>query len=86
MFSKFLGYYNPPFLRKDLHKTKQAENEQLTKQINDALIDLRNAINKKQIPEIENIEKVTDIVENIFEFNKEHRVKGLKTLTSKQML
>lgn len=47
MFSKFLGYYNPSFLRKDLHKTKQVENEQLTNKINDALIDLRNAINKK---------------------------------------
>ena len=35
----------------DLHKAIQAKIEQIVNQVNDALTDLRNAVNKKIIPE-----------------------------------
>ena len=46
------------------------KNEKLLNNINDGLIDLRSDINRKEIPENENLNKVTDIVEKILDFNK----------------
>ena len=43
----------------------QAKNEQLVNNINGGLIDLRNAIIKKEIPENENPKKIVNIVEKI---------------------
>ena len=43
----FFKYENPFFLAKDLIRAKQAKNVQLVNNINDELIDLRNAIIKK---------------------------------------
>ena len=40
-------YQNPSFLEKDLIIAMQAENEQLVYNVNDGLIDLRKAINRK---------------------------------------
>ena len=37
------------------------------------MIDLRNAVNKKEIPKIENPDKVIDIVEEILNFNKQQK-------------
>ena len=37
------------------------------------MIDLRNAVNKKQIPKNENPDKVIDIVEEILNFNKQQK-------------
>ena len=47
-------YQNPLFLAKDLIRATQAKNQQLVKNVDDGLIDLRNAIIKKEIPENEN--------------------------------
>ena len=49
------------FLAKTLIRAKQAKNEQLVNNINDELINLRDAIIKKEIPENENIDKIVDI-------------------------
>ena len=40
------------------------------------MIDLWNAVNKKEIPELENPEKVTNIVD-ILDLNKQPKEKGL---------
>ena len=41
----------------------QVKNDQIINNINDRLIDLRNAINRKEIPENENPKKIENIVE-----------------------
>ena len=50
------------------------------------MIDLKSAIIKKEIPENKNANKIADIVEQILDFNKQQKVKGIKRLTLKQML
>ena len=46
---------------KDLCRVNQAKNEQIVNQVNDTLIDLRNTVNKKIIPENEYPDKVIDV-------------------------
>ena len=76
-------YQNPSFLVKDLISAKQNKNEELVNNINNGLIDLRNDINRKEIPENKNPNKVADIVEKILNFNKEQEGKRLpRTLAS----
>ena len=65
------------FLAKDLIRANQAENEQLINNINYGLIDLRNAIIRKEIPENENPNKLVSIVEKILNFNKQQKGKRL---------
>ena len=48
MFWNQFKYQNPSFLEKDLIIAVQAENEQLVYNVNDGLIDLRKAINRKK--------------------------------------
>ena len=55
-------------------------------QVNDALIDLRNPVNKKTIPVTEKADKIVDIAEKVADFNKQQKGKGLGILTPKQML
>ena len=50
------------------------------------MINLRNTINNKKIPENENPNKIVDIVEKIFGFNKQQKATGTKILTLKLML
>ena len=50
------------------------------------MIDIRNAIIRKQIPENENPNKIVDIVVTTLDFNKQPKDKEIKILTSKQML
>ena len=50
------------------------------------MIELRNSIDRKEITKNENPKKVVNIVEKIINFNKNQKDKGLKILTSKQML
>ena len=52
--------------------------------VNDALIDLRNAANKKEIYENESPDKVVNIIEKILDFNKQQKDKGITTLTLKR--
>ena len=65
----YFKYQNPSFLAIDLIRAKQAKNEQLVNNINDGLIDLRNAIIRKEIPQNENKKKIVDIVEKILDFD-----------------
>ena len=85
IFWNYFKYQNPSFLAKDLIRAKQEKNEQLVNNINDQLIDLRNAFIEKKILENENPIKV-DIVERIPEFNKQQKLKEIKTLTPKKLL
>ena len=85
IFKEYFGHHNPSFLAKYKYKYNQAKNEQIVNQVNDALIDLRNAVNKNSIPENENPDEVIDIVEKNFNFNKQQRGEGPKILTRKQM-
>ena len=54
--------------------------------MNQSLINLRNSINSKEIPENENLKKVIHFVEKILDFIKQQKGKGIKLLTPKQML
>ena len=69
--------------------------------VNDALIDLRNAVHEKEIVQNENPSKAIDIVKNILDFNKQQKSnrrpdilpgpflelpKHLKILNAKQMV
>ena len=53
-------------MTEDLSKANQAENEKIVNQVCDTLIDLRIAVVNKH----ENPDKVTNIFEKIFNFNK----------------
>ena len=53
----YFTYQNPSFLVKDLISAKQDKNKKLVNNINNGLIDLRNEINRKEIPENENPKK-----------------------------
>ena len=57
IFLNFFKYLNLLFLVKDLISTKIDKNEKLVNNINAGFIDLRNAINRKEIPEKENPKK-----------------------------
>ena len=74
IFWKYFQYQSASFLTKKLFKTK---NNKLVNNINDALIDLRNAIIVGAIPKNENPNKIVDIVEKILDINKQQKGKGL---------
>ena len=44
-------------------------NDKIVNHVNNALFDLRNAVNRKKIPQNENPVKVIDIIEEIIKFN-----------------
>ena len=67
---KYFKYQNLLFLAKDSIRVKQAKNEKLVNNINGGLIDLRDAIIRKEIPENENPNKRVHVVEKILDFNK----------------
>ena len=50
------------------------------------MIDLRIAINKKEISKIENPNKKVDIVEQIIDFDNQQKGNWIKILISKQMI
>ena len=51
IFLDYFKYQNPSLLVKYLISAKQNKNEKLVNNINNGLIDLRNDINRKEIPE-----------------------------------
>ena len=63
---------------KDWYNANKTKIEKLVNNANDVLIDLRHSVNRKEMPENENPDKVFDIVEEIHNFNKNQKVKGLK--------
>ena len=56
----------------------QAKNVQLVNNNDGELIDLRNTIITKEIPEDENPNKIVDIIVKILDFNKQEKGKGIK--------
>ena len=50
IFLDCFKYQDPSFLVKDLISAKQNKNEKLVNNINNGLINLRNDINRKEIP------------------------------------
>ena len=54
----------------------QAKNDKLLNNVNDGLLNLRNAIDKNEILENENPKKVINIVEKILDFHKQRKGKG----------
>ena len=78
-----MKYHNPSFLAKDLIRAKQAKNEQLVNNVNAKLVNLRNSINRKKIPENENPNKIVDIIDKILHFNKQQKGRRFKILTPK---
>ena len=63
IFLDYFKYQNPSFFVKDLISANQNKNEKVVNSINNGLIDLRNNINRKEIPENESPKKVVNIVE-----------------------
>ena len=70
ILNKYFKHQNPTFLLKDLHKANKSKDEKIVNHVNDALIDLRNTVNRKELPENKNPDKVIDIVEEIFNLTK----------------
>ena len=73
-------------MTKDLNKVNHRKNERIANKVNDALIDLKNDINKKTFPENENPDKVIDIAEESFDFSYHQKGKKLDVLTPKQII
>ena len=86
MRRKYFVYQGPSFLTKDLNKVNHRKNERIANKVNDALIDLKNDINKKTFPENENPNKVIDIAEESFDFSYHQKGKKLEVLTPKQII
>ena len=51
MLQNYLKYQSLSFFAKSLIRDTQAKNEQLVNNANEALIDLRNAIIREEVPE-----------------------------------
>ena len=62
IFNEFFNYQYPSFSVKDLYEGNQNKNAKIVKNINESLINLRNSINSKEIPENENLKKIVNIV------------------------
>ena len=66
---------NSIFLAKELYNSNQNINYEFVKHINDALIELKQDINIRKIPENENRNKIVDIVEKILTLINNRKVK-----------
>ena len=90
LFKKYFLFQTPSALLKDLYKTNDKEkNNRLVSMISSGLKDLKKEIEKmsKKEREIEEPDKIVEIVEEILKFNKQTQEgKGLKILTPYQML
>ena len=51
IFREYFNYHSPSILVKDLYEDKQNENDKIVKNLNKSLINLRNSINGKEVPE-----------------------------------
>ena len=69
IFWNYSKYENPSVWEKYLFKVTQAKNKDLVNNVNNELIDLRNATNRNEIPANENPKKVINIVGKIINFN-----------------
>ena len=48
---EYFNYQTPSFLKKQLYKDNQNKNDKIVEYLNESLINLRNYINSKEIPE-----------------------------------
>ena len=78
ILSKYFNDQTPSNLLKDLLEADHAKSEELVNNINDGLIDLRNAIIKKEIPGNKNPNKIIYVVEKVLDFNNQGKSKLLK--------
>lgn len=58
---------------RDLYNSSRSINEKIVNRVNNALIDLSNAVNRTEISENGNPDKIVDIVEEILKFNKQQK-------------
>ena len=75
----FEGYFfnhAPLFSAKELYNNNQNVNDQIVRNINDSLTELKKT-NTENIPKNENPNKIVYIVEKILNFNKQQKGKGL---------
>ena len=86
LFKEYFDYDSLSFLVKDLCESNQSKSDMIVKYLNESLIDLKNSINSKEIPENKNPKKIVNIVEKSLGFNKQQKGKGIKILASKEML
>ena len=77
IFWNYVKYQNPLFLVNHLIRVKKDKIMKLVNNVNDGMNDLINATIRKEIPENENPKKVVNIVEKIFDFNKQQKAKGI---------
>ena len=61
IFREYFNYQSPSLLVKDSYEENRNKNDIIVKYLNESLIDLKNSINSKQLPENENPKKVADI-------------------------
>ena len=78
IFWNYFKYQNSSLLANNLITAMQAKNVQLVNNNDGELIDLRNTIITKEIPEDENPNKIVDIIVKILDFNKQEKGKGIK--------
>ena len=77
MFTEYFGYQIPSLLLKDLYNFSGNISWKIANHANNALINLGNGVNRKEIPNNENPEELIEIVEEILIFNKPQKGKGL---------
>ena len=53
VFRQYFHYQSPSFLLQDLHEDNQNKNNIIVKYLNESLINLKNFINSKEIPDNE---------------------------------
>ena len=63
LFWYYFKYQSPSFLVKNLLKAKQTKYELILNEVNDALIDLKNAISRNETSENENPNEIINFVE-----------------------
>lgn len=58
-------------LKTYLYNANKTRNKKIANRVNDALIYLKNSINRTEIPKSEDPDEVTDIFKEILNFNKQ---------------
>ena len=76
IFGEYFKYQNSSFLLKDLYCAGKNRNKKIVNNVNNALIELRSAVNRTKTLSSENPEKVIDIVAENFNFYKQEKWKG----------
>ena len=85
IFRDYFLHQTPSYLTKDLYDSDEIKNDEIIKNINNGLIELRNSIKSKEIPENENPKILVNIVEKNIDFNKRQKGNGIKISTPKHM-